>query len=405
MEPSSKVEGRDIIIVGQQPWDVEIGSNCKNLAIEFSTHNRVLYVNSALDRITYLKNKAQPRIQKRVAVIKGRQSGLEAISKNMWTLYPDCMVESITWLKSRPLFNFLNRINNKKFADSIQRAAQKLGFKDVILFNDNDMFRSFYLKEFLNPSVSIYYSRDYMLGVDYWKFHGSKLEPKLIAKSDICVANSTYLADYCRRYNSMSYYVGQGCDLSLFTSNAQSTIPLDVASIPHPIVGYVGALQSIRLDIETLIAIAEKRNDWSIVLVGPEDEVFKSSKLHGIKNVYFTGGKPPAELPNYIRGFDVCINPQIVNEVTIGNYPRKIDEYLAMGKPVVATRTPAMTIFDRFTYLAENREGYVELIEKAISEDCAKLQEERTRFASSHTWENNVGEIYKAINSFLFVKP
>ena len=195
MEPSSKVEGRDIIIVGQQPWDVEIGSNCKNLAIEFSTHNRVLYVNSALDRITYLKNKAQPRIQKRVAVIKGRQSGLEAISKNMWTLYPDCMVESITWLKSRPLFNFLNRINNKKFADSIQRAAQKLGFKDVILFNDNDMFRSFYLKEFLNPSVSIYYSRDYMLGVDYWKFHGSKLEPKLIAKSDICVANSTYLAD------------------------------------------------------------------------------------------------------------------------------------------------------------------------------------------------------------------
>ena len=91
--------------------------------------------------------------------------------------------------------------------------------------------------------------------------------------------------------------------------------------------------------------------------------------------------------------------------MTIGNYPRKIDEYLAMGKPVVATRTPAMTIFDRFTYLAENREGYVELIEKAISEDCAKLQEERTRFASSHTWENNVGEIYKAINSFLLVKP
>ena len=47
----------------------------------------------------------------------------------------------------------------------------------------------------------------------------------------------------------------------------------------------------------------------------------------------------------------------------------------------------------------------IELIEKAISEDCAKLQEERTRFASSHTWENNVGEIYKAINSFLLVKP
>ncbi len=30
------IEGRDIIVVGQQPWDVSIGSNCKNIAMEFS---------------------------------------------------------------------------------------------------------------------------------------------------------------------------------------------------------------------------------------------------------------------------------------------------------------------------------------------------------------------------------
>jgi hypothetical protein len=33
-----------------------------------------------------------------------------------------------------------------------------------------------------------------------------------------------------------------------------------------------------------------------------------------------------------------------LNETTKGNYPRKIDEYLAMGKPVVATKTIAMDI-------------------------------------------------------------
>lgn len=49
------IRNRDIIVVGQQPWDVEIGSNCKNIATEFAKHNRVLYVNSPLDRITFFK--------------------------------------------------------------------------------------------------------------------------------------------------------------------------------------------------------------------------------------------------------------------------------------------------------------------------------------------------------------
>lgn len=400
MPQNDRLDNRDIVIVGQQPWDVEIGSNCKNIAVEFSRHNRVLYVNAALDRITYLRNKTQLRVIKRMEVIRHRISGLESIGTNLWNLFPDCMVESFTWLKVRPVFNFLNRINNRKFAASIQKAVDELGFKDVILFNDNDMFRSYYLKEFLSPAVSIYYSRDYMLGVDYWKFHGSVLEPKLIAKSDICVANSTYLADYCRQYNLRSFYVGQGCDLTMFTDPENRDEPADVKKIPHPRVGYVGALQSLRLDIALLEFVAVARPEWSIVLVGPEDDAFKASNLHQLKNVHFTGGKPPETLPAFIGSFDVCINPQIVNQVTIGNYPRKIDEYLAMGKPVVATDTKAMSIFVQYTYLGKSKEDYLRLIEQALREDSPVLRSGRTEFASSHTWEQNVKEIYKAINMF-----
>jgi hypothetical protein len=36
---------------------------------------------------------------------------------------------------------------------------------------------------------------------------------------------------------------------------------------------------------------------------------------------------------------------QLSNNLTIGNYPRKIDEYLAMGKPIVATSTKTMQMF------------------------------------------------------------
>ena len=86
--------------------------------------------------------------------------------------------------------------------------------------------------------------------------------------------------------------------------------------------------------------------------------------------------------------------------MTIGNYPRKIDEYLAMGKPTVASATEAMSIFAGHTYLATTKEDYVTLIDKALKENTPALQQARREFAASHTWENNVKEIYAAINEF-----
>ncbi|MBW4890926.1 glycosyltransferase [Mucilaginibacter sp. HMF5004] len=393
------ISGRDIIVVGQQAWDTDIGSNCKNLAMEFSKHNRVLYVNSPLDTKTKYTNKHDPKIQKRLAIINKKADGLEHVDGNLWTYYPDETIHSINWIGSTAIFSIFNKVNNRRFARSIKKAIQKLHFKNFILFNDSDIFRSFYLKEFLSPAISIYYSRDYMIATDYWKKHGTTLEPQLIAKSDLCVANSPYLSDYCAQYNPNSYYVGQGCDLSLFNNTEGFTIPDDVKLIKRPIIGYVGVLQSIRLDMELLKYIAVKRPDWSIVLVGPQDEAFKVSDLHEVKNIHFLGAKDGGMLPTYINSFDVCINPQLINEVTIGNYPRKIDEYLAMGKPTVATKTRAMEIFEDYTYLGETKEDYLNLIQKALDENTTELQQERKSFAASHTWENNANEIYKAINT------
>lgn len=397
---NDEIRNRDIVIVGQQPWDEGIGSNCRNIAMEFSKQNRVLYVNAPLDRISALRDRKEGRVQKRLAVAKGKEKGLVPIQSNLWNLYPACIIESINRVKIRSLFNVLNKRNNTRFAKSIQKAMDELGFKNIILFNDNDIFRSFYLKELLKPDVSVYYSRDYMVATDYFRYHGELLEPQLIAKSDVCVANSPYLANYCARYNPCSWYVGQGCELDMFTNLADKTIPADIAGLPGPLVGYVGVLQSIRLSIELLAYIAEQRPQISLVLVGPEDEDFRASRLHSIKNIYFAGPKPPAALPAYINAFNVCLNPQIVNQVTIGNYPRKIDEYLAMGKPVVATLTEAMSIFAAHTYLAKTREDYLEMIDVALREDNPALPVGRREFASSHTWENSVKEIYKAIISF-----
>lgn len=392
------VEGQDIIIVGQQPWDTEIGSNCKNIALEFSKHNRVLYVNAPLDRRTVLKRASEPQIKKRLSSLKDQDQRLEQVQSNLWVYHPDVILESINWIKLGPLFDILNKYNNRQFGNSIKRAIDMLKFKDFFLFNDNDIFRCFYLKELLNPTASIYYSRDNMIATDYWRFHGLRLEPKLIAKSDICVANSAYLAAQCKIYNPNSWDIGQGCEVDIYLEENGDT-PKDIAGIRTPIIGYVGALTTMRLDIEILNYIASTRPDWNVVLVGPEDDAFKVSKLHKMENVHFLGPKDPMELPAYIHAFSVCINPQVVNDLTIGNYPRKIDEYLASGKPVVATRTGAMTIFEDHTYLADTKQDYVTLIEQALTDDNQERAADRKAFASSHTWERSVGEIYRYIAS------
>jgi acetyltransferase-like isoleucine patch superfamily enzyme/glycosyltransferase involved in cell wall biosynthesis len=388
----------DIVITGLQALDNEIGSNCINLALEFAKKHRVLYVNYPVDRMTLIREAKDPKIQKRKEMLKGKQENLIRIQENLWNLYPNTVLESIGMISHVGLFDFLNRINNKRFAKQISMAIRELGFKDFILFNDSDMFRSFYLKELLKPALYIYYSRDNLIAVDWWKRQGIRIEAALIRKSDLAVANSVYLNNYLKKFNPDSWYVGQGCDVSAFDMNLIKKAPDDITVIKKPIIGYIGALFTLRLDIEIIAYLAVQRPDWSIVLIGPEDDGFKSSNLHNLPNVFFLGSKNQADLPAYLSAFDVAINPQILNEVTIGNYPRKIDEYLAMGKPVVATRTEAMQVFEEHTYLASSKEEYLALVEKALKENSPALASAREAFGRSHTWEANANEIYMAID-------
>jgi len=82
------IQNRDIIVIGIQPWDTEIGSNCKDIATEFAKHNRVLYVNSPLDRITRLRDKDNPKTMKRIRINKGLEPDLVELQKGFWNLYP-----------------------------------------------------------------------------------------------------------------------------------------------------------------------------------------------------------------------------------------------------------------------------------------------------------------------------
>src|SRR5690606_12943624 len=113
-----------------------------------------------LDRITKIRNYNDPKIRRRIDIISKKENGLLRIKDNLWNYYPDVLIESINWINSDWIFSIFNKRNNKLFAASIQNAIKELEFSNYLLFNDSDVFRSFYLKELLNPLISMYYSRD-----------------------------------------------------------------------------------------------------------------------------------------------------------------------------------------------------------------------------------------------------
>ncbi len=112
---------------------------------------------------------------------------------------------------------------------------------------------------------------------------------------------------------------------------------LPVVAAGKPIVGYYGAL-ACWFDYDLLRDVAVQRRDLSFVLIGPNyDNSLPKSGLSRLPNVTWLGAKPYSELPDFLRYFDVATIPFLVNDVTHSTSPLKLFEYMAGGKPVVAT--------------------------------------------------------------------
>ncbi|MEX0596323.1 MAG: glycosyltransferase family 1 protein, partial [Candidatus Paceibacterota bacterium] len=215
MENELKVK-RDIIMLGIQPWDIEIGCNFKNMALEIAKQHRVLYVNRPLDRITALKKKEDVKTINRLNSIKKGIGVLDEVSSNLWVFNPQIMLESINWMPAGFIYQFFNKRNNRKLASEVRSASDQLHFKNSILLTDNDFYNGLYLKQYIGLDFEMYYLRDYLLSQPYFHKHGVMAEPKILAQADVVTTNSTYLANYATKYNKATYYIGQGCDVEEF---------------------------------------------------------------------------------------------------------------------------------------------------------------------------------------------
>jgi glycosyltransferase involved in cell wall biosynthesis len=110
------------------------------------------------------------------------------------------------------------------------------------------------------------------------------------------------------------------------------------------LVGYVGVMgkqEGIDLLLQAVEAIVKEhgRHDIQFGLVGGgtslEEMKAYAAELGVADYVTFTGRVPDADLLAMLNTADVCVNPDIANDMNDKSTMNKIMEYMALGKPIV----------------------------------------------------------------------
>jgi UDP-galactopyranose mutase len=161
-------------------------------------------------------------------------------------------------------------------------------------------------------------------------------ERDLLARADVVFTGGLSLFAHKREHHPNVHAFPSSVDVAHFAAAREPQHdPEDQAGIPFPRIGYCGVIDE-RMDLALLDGIARLRPDWHFVMVGPVAKL-DAATLPQRDNIYYLGLKTYAELPRYLSGWDVAMLPFAHNESTRYISPTKTPEYLAAGRPVVAT--------------------------------------------------------------------
>lgn len=212
--------------------------------------------------------------------------------------------------------------------------------------------------------------------------------PKILKVSKIVFAVSAPLMEYYKARHSNVHLLQNGVDFDHFNRPGQLNMPDDLKEVSGPIVGFYGALAPW-VDWVLVERIAGSMPHTSFVFIGPLIGM-EDSDLPKADNIYYIGRREYNKLPLYASYFDVCLFPFKKTEMTKYVSPLKVYEYLAMGKPVVATDIPEVSNMSPYVYAASNIDEFRSGIEKYLQNEGSKKSEERKTFARENTWEIRV---------------
>jgi len=202
-----------------------------------------------------------------------------------------------------------------------------------------------------------------------------------------------------------------GVDMERFSRPLSKDAARTMLNLPgdKPVVVYAGHLYDGR-GIEDILAAAAELPGMQFLLVGGHDADVDRRKVQtqtaGLSNVALTGFINNGNLPPYLWAADVLLMPYSIKCPTAQwMSPLKLFEYMAAGRPVIASELPAVkTVIThgRNAWLTPPDDG--KALAKAISslvhsQDLgARLARQAYKDVHQYSWENRVKKIMHYIN-------
>lgn len=241
------------------------------------------------------------------------------------------------------------------------------------------------------------------------QFKGAPLEiiereRQLLTVADVVFCGGRKLCAAKSKLNANCHFYGCGVEVEHFSkARAEKTpVPGDLKEIPGPRLGYMGVVDE-RIDYDLLAALADADEDWHIVMIGPTAKVDPAA-LPRRDNLHWLGGRKYEELPNYLKGLDVCLMPFALNEATEYINPTKALEYMATGRPVVSTAVADVIANFPPVAVAQDAADFIELCREAIEAPDEKKIDDGLQLASENSWDGVVEKMEQHIEAALVAK-
>ncbi len=253
----------------------------------------------------------------------------------------------------------------------------------------------------VDSSLTIYYCIDDLASSSPEARRITASEDRLFREADLVFVTSEKLRQRAAQFSDRVHLFPFGVSLEAFDRVRESGagVPDDLKSLPRPVAGYVGGLHQW-VDQDLLAATAERLPHVTFALVGPRQ--VDVSTLERVPNIHLLGQRPHAELPRYVQGFDVGLVPYRITEYTANVYPTKLNEYLVMGVPVVATDLAEIRRFNRehgdLVQIASEADGFAKAVAGAIAEPREEEQPRRIAVARSNGWDRRIQAMWALID-------
>jgi glycosyltransferase involved in cell wall biosynthesis len=227
-------------------------------------------------------------------------------------------------------------------------------------------------------------------------------------RSRLVFTTSSSMYDRQRRINPATHLVPNAADYEHFAQAVDRAFAApEVVGLPSPVLGFAGNFLASKVDFDLVETVARALPDWTLLLIGPVAPETASAieRLARLRNVHWLGEVPYAELPRYVAAFDVGLIPYVSNAYTRSCFPLKTYEYLAAGKPVVASGLPELAKMEPDVVLADDATSFIEAVQAAARRDAETDRERRRELAARNTWEKKTERLLELVERELETTP